>query len=107
MRKTQVNIEEMHIISCTCVSLTRRAHKLDEMGTTSKMHPRIKTRAHLSVDQRKAGLGECQLGSADPLVGQIRPIFLLQSPTDPLHLSRACIVPPRESNHGSTFGEAT
>ena len=49
MRKTQVNTEEMHIISCTCVSLTRRAQKLDEMGTTSKMHPRIKTRAHLSA----------------------------------------------------------
>ena len=49
MRKTQVNREEMHRISCTSVSLTRRAHKLDEMGTTSKMHPRIKTRAHLSA----------------------------------------------------------
>ena len=67
MRKTQVNTEEMHRISCSCVSLTRRAHKLDEMGTTSKMHPRIKTRAHLSADQRKAGPGECHLGSADPL----------------------------------------
>ena len=49
MRKTQVNTEEMHIISCTYVSLTRRAHKLDEMGMTRKMHPRIKTRAHLSA----------------------------------------------------------
>ena len=66
-RKTQVNREEMHRISCTCVSLTRRAHKLDEMGTTRKMHPRIKTRAHLSADQRKTGLGERHLGSADPL----------------------------------------
>ena len=47
--------------------LQRRAHKLDEMGMTSKMHPRIKTRAHLSVVQRKAGLGERLLGSADPL----------------------------------------
>ena len=62
-----MNIEEMHIISCTCVSLRRRTHKLDKMGTTSKMHPRIKTRAHLLADQRKAGLGERHLGSADPL----------------------------------------
>ena len=67
MRKTQVNTEEMHRISCTCVSLTRRALKLDQMGTTSKMHPRIKTMAHLSVVQRKAGPGERHLGSADPL----------------------------------------
>ena len=49
MRKTQVNTEEMHKISCTCISLTRRTHKLDEMGTASKMHPRIKTRAYLSA----------------------------------------------------------
>ena len=62
-----MNIEEMHIISCTCVSLTRKAHKLDEMGTTRQMHPRIKTRAHLLADQRKAGPGESHLGSADPL----------------------------------------
>jgi len=67
MRKAQVNTEEMHRISCTCVSLRRRAHKPDEMGVPSKMHPRIKTRAHLSVIQRKAGLGERLLGSADPL----------------------------------------
>ena len=66
-KKTQVNTEEMHIISCTCVSLRRRAHKLVEMGVPSKMHPRIKTRAHLSAAQRKAGPGECHLGSADPL----------------------------------------
>ena len=65
-RKIQVNTEEMYRISCTCVSL-RRAHKLVEMGVPSKMHPRIKTRAHLSVDQRKAGPGELHLGSADPL----------------------------------------
>ena len=57
----------MHRISCTYVSLIRRAHKLDEIGTTRKMHPRIKTRAHLSVVQRKAGPGECHLGSAETL----------------------------------------
>ena len=67
MRKAQVNTEEMHRISCTCVSPRRRAHKLVEMGVPSKMHPRIKTRAHLSADQKKAGPGECHLGSADPL----------------------------------------
>ena len=66
-RKTQVNTEEMHRISCECVSYIRRAHKPDEMGVPSKMHPRINTRAHLSVVQMKAGLGECHLGSADPL----------------------------------------
>ena len=62
-----MNTEEMHRISCSCVSLTRRAHKLDEMGTKSKVYPKIKTRAHLSADQRKAGPGERHLGSADPL----------------------------------------
>ena len=67
MRKTQVNTEEMYRISCTCISLRRRAHKLVEMGVPSKMHPRIKTRAHLLAVQRKAGPGECYLGSADPL----------------------------------------
>ena len=67
-----MNTEEMHRIYCSCVSLTRRANKLDEMGTTSKMHPRIKTRAHLLADQRKAGPGECHLGSADPL-GRLTP----------------------------------
>ena len=72
MRKTQVNIEEMHRISCNYVSPTRRAHKSDEMGMPSKMHPRIKTRAHLSAVQRMAGPGECHLGSANPL-GRLTP----------------------------------
>ena len=71
-RKTQVNTEEMHRISCTYVSLRRRAHKLVEMGVLSKMHPRIKTRAHLSAVRRKAGPWECHLGSADPL-GRLTP----------------------------------
>ena len=62
-----MNTEEMYRISCSYVSLTKRAHKLDEMGMTKKMHPRIKTRAHLSAGQRKAGPGERHLGSADPL----------------------------------------
>ena len=70
----------MHRISFTRISLRRRAHKLVEMGVPSKMHPRIKTRAHLSAAQRKAGPGECHLGSADPLgrptlVGLIRAQF--------------------------------
>ena len=67
MRKTQVNTEEMHRISCTCVSLTRRVHKPDEMGVPSKMHPRINTRAHLSIIQKKTGPRERHLVSADPL----------------------------------------
>ena len=50
----------------SCISLRRRTHKLDEMGTTSKMHPRDKVRAHLPASQRKEGLGECRLGPADP-----------------------------------------
>ena len=42
------------MIKCTkyCypeMPLTRMAHKSDETGTASKMHPRINTRAHLSV----------------------------------------------------------
>ena len=49
----------------SCISLIRRTHKLDEMGTTSKMHPRIKTRAHLPASQRKEDPGECHQGSAD------------------------------------------
>ena len=43
------------------------AHKSDKMGTPSKMHPRINTRAHLSVIQKKTGPGEPYLGSADPM----------------------------------------
>ena len=62
----------MHRISCECVSYIRRAHKPDEMGVPSKMHLRIKTKAHLSVIQRKAGPGERHLGSANPL-GQPNP----------------------------------
>ena len=50
----------------SCVSLTKRAHKLEETGVPRKMHPRDKTRAHLSASQRKMGLGECHLGPAEP-----------------------------------------
>ena len=49
------------------VSLTRRAHKPDKTGTPSKMHPRINTRAHLSVGQTKASLRGHHLGSVDRL----------------------------------------
>ena len=35
-------------------------------GVPSNMHPRDKTRAHLSASQRKMGLGECHLGPAEP-----------------------------------------
>ena len=86
--------------------LTRMAHKSDETGTTSKMHPRINTRAHLLVIQKKTGLREPHLGSADPVLGLNGPSFLLQSPTAPLRLLRMCIVPPHEPNRGSTHGEA-
>ena len=51
------------------------------------------------------GLGRPN-GSPDPLMGLNGPSFLLQYPTAPLHLLRMYIVPPRESNHGSTLGEA-
>ena len=47
--------------------LTRMAHKSDETGTASKMHPRINTRAHLPVIQKKTGLREPRLGSTDPM----------------------------------------
>ena len=33
----------------SCISLTKRAHKPNEMGMPSKMHPRDKVRAHLSA----------------------------------------------------------
>ena len=51
----------------SCVSLTKRAHKLDETGVPSKMHPRDKTWAHLSASQRNMGLGERHVGPAEPL----------------------------------------
>ena len=47
--------------------LTRMAHKSDKTGVPSKMHPRINTRAHLSVIQKKTGQREPHLGSADPM----------------------------------------
>ena len=47
--------------------LTRMAHKSDETGTASKMHPRINTRAHLPVIQKKTSLREPRLGSANPM----------------------------------------
>ena len=50
----------------SCVTLTRRAHKPEEMGMTSKMLPMDMVRAHLPASQRKEGLGECRLGPADP-----------------------------------------
>ena len=66
MRKTQVNIEEMHRISCSCVSLTRRAHKpRGKTGAPRHMHPRDKTKTHLSASYRKEDLGDCHLGVAD------------------------------------------
>ena len=50
----------------SCISLTRRSHKLDKTGVPSKMHPRDKVRAHLPASQRKKGLGEYHLEAADP-----------------------------------------
>ena len=65
-RKIQVIVEENTQMIQSCISLTRRAHKLEETGVTSKMHTRDKTRAHLPASQRKMGLGERHLGSAEP-----------------------------------------
>ena len=48
------------------ISLTRRAHKLEETGRPRHMHPRDKIKTHLSASQTKEGLGECHLGAADP-----------------------------------------
>ena len=50
----------------SCVSLTKRAHKLEETGVPSKMHPRDKVTAHLPASQRKEDTGECPQGSAEP-----------------------------------------
>ena len=50
----------------SCVTLTKRAHKPQETGVPSKVHPRDKVRAHLPASQRKEGLGECRLGLANP-----------------------------------------
>ena len=52
------------------------------------------------------GLGRPN-GSPGPLLGLNGPSFLLRSPIAPLILLWMCIVPPRESNRGSTHGEAT
>ena len=51
-----------------CLRFTyKRAHKPEETGVPSKMHPMDKTRAHLSASQRKIGLGGRHLGPAEPL----------------------------------------
>ena len=50
----------------SCVSLTKRAHKLEETGVPSKMHPMDKTRAHMSASQRKMGLGGRHQGPVEP-----------------------------------------
>ena len=34
------------------MSLTRRAHKSEEMGAPRKMHLRIRLRAHMTANQR-------------------------------------------------------
>ena len=56
--------------------------------------------------QPQQGCGRT-LGSADTLLGPIRPNFLWDTLIAPLRLFRMCIVPPRESNRGSTLGDAT
>ena len=49
----------------SCVSLTRRAHEPEEMGTPRHKDPRDKTKTHLSASYRKEDLGDCHLGVAD------------------------------------------
>ena len=50
----------------SCASLTRRANKPEETGGPRHIHPRDKTKTHMSASQRKKGLGEYHLGAADP-----------------------------------------
>jgi hypothetical protein len=47
--------------------LTRMVHKSNETGTPSKIHPRINTRAHLPIIQKKTVPREPHLGSADTM----------------------------------------
>ena len=87
-----MNTEEMHRISCTCVSLRRRAPKTRRNGRAKQDAPKdqyqsppISCPGEGRPRGAPFGLGRPP-GSPDPLVGQIRPIFLLQIPTAPLHL---------------------
>ena len=90
----------------SCISLTRRAHKPKQTGMPRKMHPETNIRSPQGTRRPKMGQNGISKGVADPLLGPIRPNFLRQSPTAPLHLFRMRIIPPRESNRGSTLGEA-
>jgi hypothetical protein len=48
------------------VTLTKRAHLVEQTGMPCEMHDMVNTWAHLSACQRKEPLGEAHLGSADP-----------------------------------------
>ena len=63
-RKTH---DEIHKILLPRNATYKDGHKSDETGTPSKMHPRISTRAHLPIIQKKTGPREPHLGSVDPL----------------------------------------
>jgi hypothetical protein len=52
----------------SCVTLTKRAHLVDQTGAPRHESPRINIRAHLSVSLRKAELVEAHLGLAEPQV---------------------------------------
>ena len=48
------------------MSLTRRAHKSEEMGAPRKMHLRIRRRAHVSAYQRKQGRRDADKSGSSP-----------------------------------------
>jgi hypothetical protein len=47
--------------------MDQRAHKSNQTGAPRHGSPRIKVRAYMAAIKRKTDLGECHLGSAEPL----------------------------------------